>query len=236
MRHIVITGGNKGIGLALTQKFVEAGDTVQIIARDFTNQEDFDYQNHPQVTCTEFDLTDIDNLPGLVNSIQQIDVLINNAGLLQPITVDNYPDDDRDYSLQLNIISPVKLTQLLTDKLKTTSNYTPRVVNNASIAGQIGHPDIWYGIGKAGLINATKSFAKFFQGEIIVNAVAPSPVETEMLNNIPQHRQQAFLSNTIDGRFATAQEVAETMYWLATSSPEYINGSCIDINNGSFPR
>ncbi|WEJ62447.1 SDR family NAD(P)-dependent oxidoreductase [Thiomicrorhabdus lithotrophica] len=236
MRHVVITGGNKGIGLALTKKFVEVGSKVQIIARDFSNQEEFDYQNHPLITCTEFDLTDLDKLPGLVDSIEQIDVLINNAGLLQPLTVDDYPDEKRDYSLQLNIMAPVKLTELLTEKLLASSEYTPRIVNNASIAGQIGHPDIWYGISKAGLINATKAFSKAFQGKIIVNAVAPSPTETDMLDNIPQHRQQAFLKNTITGRFATAQEVADTMYWLATDSPEYINGSCLDINNGSLPR
>lgn len=236
MRHVIITGGNKGIGLALTQKFVEAGDKVQIIARDFSNQEDFDYQKHPLVTCTEFDLTDLENLPGLVDSIEQANVLINNAGLLQPLTYNNYPDDCRDYSLALNIMSPVKLTELLTEKLLTPSDFTPRVVNNASIAGQIGHPDIWYGICKAGLINATKSFSKAFAGKIIVNAVAPSPVETEMLNSIPEQRQQAFLKNTIANRFATAQEVADTLYWLATDSPEYINGSCIDINNGSNAR
>lgn len=236
MRHIVITGGNKGIGLALTEKFVKAGHSVQIIARDFSHQAAFDYQNHPLVTCTEFDLTDLENLPGLVDSIEKIDVLINNAGLLQPITIDDYPDTQRDYSLALNIIAPVKLIELLTEKLKAPSEYTPRIVNNASIAGQIGHPDIWYGISKAGLINATKSFAKVFQGAIIINAVAPSPTETDMLENIPQHRQQAFLKNTITGRFATALEVAETIYWLATDSPEYINGICVDINNGSFPR
>lgn len=236
MRKVVITGGNKGIGLALTQKFVEAGDHVQIIARDFSNQAEFDYQNHPQVTCTKFDLTDIQNLAGLADSIESIDVLINNAGLLQPLTFDDYPDERRDYSLQLNIIAPVKLTELLTDKLKAPSDYRPRIVNNTSIAGQIGHPDIWYGISKAGLINATKAFAKAFQGEIIVNAVAPSPTETDMLASIPEHRQQAFLKNTIAGRFATAQEVADTMFWLATDSPEYMNGVCIDINNGSLPR
>lgn len=236
MRHVVITGGNKGIGLALTKKFVEAGNKVQIIARDFSNQEDFDYQNHPLITCTQFDLTNLDKLPGLVESIEQVDVLINNAGLLQPITVDDYPDERRDYSLQLNIMAPVKLIELFTEKLLASSEYTPRIVNNASIAGQIGHPDIWYGISKAGLINATKAFSKAFQGKVIVNAVAPSPTETDMLDNIPQHRQQAFLKNTISGRFATAQEVADTMYWLATDSPEYINGSCLDINNGSFPR
>lgn len=236
MRHILITGGNKGIGLALTQKFVNNGDHVTIIARDFSNQEAFDYQHHPLVNCIEFDLTDIHNLPGLVEQIDQIDVLINNAGLLQSITYDNYPDERRDYSLNLNIVSPVQLTTLLEAKLRASSDYKPRVVNNASIAGQIGHPDIWYGIAKAGLINATKAFAKAFQGEIIVNAVAPSPVETEMLNSIPEQRQQAFLKNTISGRFATAQEVADTLFWLATDSPEYINGVCIDINNGSLPR
>ncbi|MEA1988012.1 MAG: SDR family oxidoreductase [Pseudomonadota bacterium] len=236
MRHVVITGGNKGIGLALTKKFVEAGNKVQIIARDFSNQAEFDYQNHPLITCTQFDLTDLDKLPGLADSIERVDVLINNAGLLQPLTIDDYPDERRDYSLQLNIMAPIKLIELLTDKLLISSEYTPRIVNNASIAGQIGHPDIWYGISKAGLINATKALSKAFQGKIIVNAVAPSPTETDMLDNIPQHRQQAFLKNTISGRFATAQEVAETMYWLATDSPEYINGSCLDINNGSLPR
>jgi len=236
MRHVVITGGNKGIGLALTKKFVDTGDKVQIIARDFSNQEDFDYQNHPLITCTQFDLTNLDKLPGLVDSIERVDVLINNAGLLQPLTIDDYPDERRDYSLQLNIMAPVKLIELLTNKLLASSEYTPRIVNNASIAGQIGHPDIWYGISKAGLINATKAFSKAFQGKIIVNAVAPSPTETDMLDNIPQHRQQAFLKNTISGRFATAQEVADTMYWLATDSPEYINGTCIDINNESNSR
>jgi 3-oxoacyl-[acyl-carrier protein] reductase len=236
MRHVVITGGNKGIGLALTQKFVEAGDSVQIIARDFNNQEDFDYQNHPLVTCTEFDLTDLENLPGLVVSIAKIDVLINNAGMMEQITYEGYPDQQRNDSLAVNIMAPVKLIELLADKLKAPSDYTPRIVNNASIAGQIGHPDIWYGISKAGLINATKAFSKAFEGKIIINAVAPSPTETDMLNNIPQHRQQAFLKNTITGRFATAEEVAESIHWLATESPEYINGICLDINNGSFPR
>ncbi|MDG6774389.1 SDR family NAD(P)-dependent oxidoreductase [Thiomicrorhabdus sp. ZW0627] len=236
MRKVVITGGNKGIGLALTQRFVEAGDKVQIIARDFSNQEEFDYQNHPLVTCTQFDLSEVDKLPELVAQIDEVDVLINNAGLLQPITYENYPDDRMDYSLNLNLIAPVKLTTMLEDKLNAPSDYTPRVVNNASIAGQIGHPDIWYGIAKAGLINATKAFSKAFQGKIIVNAVAPSPTETDLLQSIPEHRQQAFLRNTISGRFATAKEVADTMYWLGTECPEYINGVCIDINNGSLPR
>ena len=57
-----------------------------------------------------------------------------------------------------------------------------------------------------------------------------------MLHVIPKARQEAFLKNTIAKRFATAQEIAKTIIWLATESPEYINGTCIDINNGSFAR
>ena len=87
---------------------------------------------------------------------KRADVLINNAGLLQPLTYDNYPDERRDYSLALNLISPVKLTELLTEKLLFTAEHTSRMFNNAAIAGQIGHPDIGYGMGKGGVINAIR--------------------------------------------------------------------------------
>lgn len=230
MKHIVITGGNKGIGLELCRMFVLAGHQVTVIARDFST---FEFSQHPSVECIEYDLSDVNGLESLCEGIKQVDVLVNNAGILQALTYESYSDELREYSLNLNLVTPVTLIKLLADKLKKVNG---RVINNASIAGQIGHPDIWYGAAKAGLINATKSFSKSFEGQVIVNAVAPSPTQTDMLNNIPEHRQQSFLKNTISGRFATAQEIAQTIYWLATDSPEYINGSCLDINNGSFSR
>jgi len=230
MKHAVITGGNKGIGLEVCRLFVAADYRVSVIARDFTG---FEFRQHENVNCIVYDLSNVAGLGALCDSFDDVGVLINNAGILQTLTYDEYSDEARDYSLNLNLVSPIALTQLLADKLKASHG---RVVNNASIAGQIGHPDIWYAAAKAGLINATKSFSKAFDGAVIVNAVAPSPTETEMLNNIPEHRQRSFLNNTISGRFATAKEVAETIFWLATASPDYINGSCLDINNGSFPR
>jgi len=142
----------------------------------------------------------------------------------------DYPQDKVSNILRLNLEAPIKLIEECV-KVGVT-----RVVNNASIAGQIGHPDVWYGATKAGLINATKSFAKIYQGKIIINAVASSPVETDMLETIPLERREAFLKTVVTRRFATADEVAETMFWLATTSPEYINGTTIDINNGSFSR
>jgi 3-oxoacyl-[acyl-carrier protein] reductase len=132
--------------------------------------------------------------------------------------------------LKLNLEAPIKLIE------ECVKAGATRVVNNASVAGYTGHPDIWYGMTKAGLINVTKSFAKLYQGKVILNAVAPSPVDTDMQKVNTEERKEAFRKTVITGRFATAEEVAETMFWLATTSPEYINGTTVDINNGSFPR
>jgi 3-oxoacyl-[acyl-carrier protein] reductase len=87
------------------------------------------------------------------------------------------------------------------------------------------------------MINITKSFAKIMgPSGVVINAVAAGPVETDMLDTIPEPRKKQLKAATHLGRFAYPQEVADTMFWLGTSSPEYINGTCIDLNNGSYPR
>ncbi len=222
---VLITGGNKGIGLALTKMFLDLNYKLIVIARDFEN---FSYKD--QVTYVPYDLSDVEGIPKLIETLGKVDILINNAGVMYSIPHENYQDGQIESMLNLNLKAPIKLIQSCVKAGAT------RIVNNASIAGQIGHPDIWYGMTKAALINATKSFSKIYQGKVIINAVAPSPVNTDMLDTIPIERREAFLKTVISGRFATAEEVAQTIFWLATESPEYINGTTVDINNGSFPR
>lgn len=230
-KRVLITGGNKGIGLELTRLFLGLGYKVVVIARDFNT---FEFISHPDVECIVFDLVNVEQIPTLIDEMGIVDILINNAGVMYSLPYDDYPHEKIDTLLKLNLSAPIKLIESVAKGM--IQKGSGRIVNNASIAGQIGHPDIWYGISKAGLINATKSFSKIFGDKIIINAVAPSPVDTDMLQVIPLERREAFLKNVISKRFATAQEVAKTILWLATESPEYINGSCIDINNGSFPR
>jgi len=225
MKTVLITGGNKGIGLALTKAFLALDYKVIVIARDF---KDFAYAD--RVECIAYDLTNVEGIPARVESLGKIDSLINNAGVMYSIPYDSYPQEKINTMLKLNLEAPVKLIEECVNAGAT------RVVNNASIAGQIGHPDVWYGATKAGLINATKSFAKIFEGKVIINAVAASPVETDMLETIPLARREAFLKTVVTGRFAKADEVAKAMLWLATESPEYINGTTIDVNNGSYMR
>ena len=229
-RTVLITGGNKGIGLAVTTNFLEAGYSVIVIAREFKN---FIYND--KVKTIPFDLTAVSEIPSMIATLPSVDILINNAGIMHALPYNNYPQEKSDEIIKLNIEAPVALIREISTSM--IANGFGRIVNNASIAGQIGHPDIWYGITKAGMINMTKSFAKVLGPDgIVINAVAPGPAETEMLEVIPEQRKKDIKKSVYTGRFAYAEEVADTIFWLATDSPEYINGTCIDINNGSFPR
>lgn len=230
MKHVLITGGNKGIGLETTKMMLQLGYKVTVVARDGSTVKEL-----KNCDFIEYDLRNISGIAALVDSLDRIDVLINNSGIMNTCPYNDYPDESKDSLLKINLEAPVELMIAVSKQM--VQHKAGRIVNNASIAGQIGHPDIWYGISKAGLINATKSFAKLLgpQG-IQVNAVAPGPVETDMLGTIPDFRKEAVLRSVYTARFAHADEVAKAMVWLATDCPTYINGICIDINNGAFPR
>lgn len=227
-----VTGGNKGIGLETTKMLLELGYAVVVAARDFST---FPLSNDENVRIVPCDLSDVEAVPELMRSIGRVDVLVNNAGVMYALPFDAYPPEKQRTIMRLNLETPVALMREAAPRMAEQGG--GRIVNVSSIAGQIGHPDVWYGITKAGLINATKSFAKLLGGKgVVVNAVAPGPTETDMLHVIPEARRAAVKQAVHTGRFAYAEEVARTIVWLATQSPEYINGTCIDINNGAFPR
>lgn len=232
MKKVLITGGNKGIGLETTRLFLENNYKVIVVARDYTN---FEFNDNDNVEKIKYDLSNVEGIKDLVAKIGHIDVLVNNAGIMNSIPYDSYPKADMEKLMNINLYAPIEFIKHTSKSMINAKS--GRIVNTASVAGQIGHPDIWYGVSKAGIINATKSFAKLL-GEhgIVVNCVAPGPVETDMLNVIPEQRKNSIKSNVFTDRFAKPEEVAKAIFWLATDCPEYINGTCIDINNGAFLR
>lgn len=228
----VVTGGNKGIGLETSRLLLDAGCRVYVVARDFSG---FPLASDENVRAIPFDLSEVEKIPALVADIGDIDILVNNAGVMYSLPYDSYPREKSERMLRINLEAPMVLIREASASM--VRNGGGRIVNNASVAGQIGHPDVWYGVTKAGLINATKSFAKILGGKgVVVNAVASGPAETDMLEVIPVERRKAILQSVYTGRFARADEVARAIVWLATESPEYINGTCLDVNNGAFPR
>jgi NAD(P)-dependent dehydrogenase (short-subunit alcohol dehydrogenase family) len=225
----VVTGGNRGIGLEISKRLLARGFEVHVLSRSGIN-------SPPEgLVSWTADVSDYEQTTRVVDSIGPMDVLINNAGIMNAKTANDYCHDEILHILNVNLITSVRLSVRLAEQMANGNG--GRIVSVGSIAGEIGHPDIWYGISKAGIANAMRSLARAFGPRgVIANSVAPGPVETEMMKSIPQDRKDRLKAATISQRFCTAEEVAETVCWLATDSPACINGEVIDLNNGTNYR
>ncbi len=226
----IITGGNRGIGLEISKMLVSRGFEVHILSRSGIES--------PQkgIVSWTTDVSDHEKVIQIVdNKIGLVDVLINNAGIMNTKTASNYSQEEILHILNVNLIASVQLSVRLAEQM--ANNGGGRIVSMGSIAGEIGHPDIWYGISKAGIVNAMRSLARSFGSKgVVANSVAPGPVETKMMKSIPQDRKDRLKAATISQRFCSAEEVAKVVFWLATDAPAYINGEVIDMNNGTNYR
>lgn len=225
----IITGGNRGIGLAATQKLLARGFEVHVLSRSGLAEP------LPGVVSWQVDVADYEKTLAVVEAIGRPEVLINNAGIMNPLTALEYDAAQIRNILDTNLITAVRLSAKVAAQMALHGG--GRIVSVASVAGEIGHPDIWYGISKAGLINGMRSLARSFGARgVLANSVAPGPAETDMLQAIPPERQVRLKAATISQRFCLADEVAEAICWLATDAPAYFNGEVIDLNNGANYR
>jgi 3-oxoacyl-[acyl-carrier protein] reductase len=231
--NILVTGATRGVGLALINALTPEKSAIFALGRNFDS---FSAELAEKIECVEYDLADIEGIPALINSLPAIDILVNNAGMMLTKPHDEYTRVEVSEILAVNLEAPVALMREVSKNMMVKKS--GRIINIASIAGHNGlYFDIWYGISKAGLINATKTYAKLL-GEhgIAVNAIAPGPIETDMLNSIPIARQEGFKNAVPSHRCAKPEEVAEIARWLAEESPAYMTGACLDVNNGYLMR
>ena len=227
MPVVLVTGAGRGIGLATAKAFLQEGWKVFSLDKAF-----------PQEAAgkrVDYDLTDLAGIPKLVSSLGQIDTLVNNAGVLYCDAYDAIPEEHIEEILTVNLRAPVALIEALAPQMRKRKS--GRIVNLGSVAAFTGHPDLWYGATKAGLLNITKSYASHLGKDgILVNAVAPGPTLTPMYEQLPQSRKDGVMRSVHAGRACTPEEVAQAILWLGTSSPAYMSGSTVDVNSGSYPR
>ena len=197
-----------------------------------------------------FDLRQLDAIPDLISSLGRVDVLVNNAGVLFCPPPDGLADGDLGFTaaqrseiLTVNLLAPCALIEAVAPQMISRGRpgadpcIGGRIVNVASVSGFTGHPDLWYGASKAALLNATKSWAKLLGGHsVLINAVAPGPTLSVMYDKLPQERKDFFSQNAVSKRPAQPSEVAEAVLWLGSRSPEYTNGTCLDVNGMCYPR
>lgn len=225
----IVTGGNRGIGFEISKILVTRGFEVHLISRSGHAEPP------PGMISWQADMADYDQLIAIVERIGPVDLLVNNAGFMNAKSAAEYTPEEIGQILDVNLINAVRLSVHLAERMAAAGG--GRIVCLGSVAGEIGHPDIWYGISKAGLANAMRSLARTYGDRgVVANTLAPGPVETEMMKRIPPERKTRLKAATITQRFCNADEVARAACWLAIDSPGYINGEIIDMNNGSNYR
>jgi 3-oxoacyl-[acyl-carrier protein] reductase len=227
MSTVLVTGAARGIGLATARAFLDAGWRVLALDKDFSG---FDLKGAERI---EFDLRNLPEIGRLAEN--EIHTLVNNAGVLFCDPYDNIPDEHRREVLAVNIEAPARLIESVSVQMKKRKS--GRIVNVGSVAAFTGHPDLWYGITKAGILNLTKAWAKELGPHgVLVNAVAPGPTQTAMYDQLPQSRKDGVMKSVHSGRVCRPEEVAAAILWLGSACPAYVNGTTLDVNDGSYPR
>jgi 3-oxoacyl-[acyl-carrier protein] reductase len=230
----LITGAGRGIGHATARAFLAAGWRVLALDKAFGAE--------IAGERVDFDLRRTGEIASLVARIGPIDTLVNNAAVLYCEPYDAIPEEHRREILAVNLEAPAALIAALAPQMRArgrdpASGVAGRIINVASVAAFTGHPDLWYGITKAGLLNLTKSWARELGPHgVLVNAVAPGPTLTAMYEQLPASRKEGVMRSVYSGRICRPEEVAAAILWLGATCPEYVNGVTLDVNNGSYPR
>jgi 3-oxoacyl-[acyl-carrier protein] reductase len=227
MNTALITGAGRGIGLATARAFLAAGWRVLSLDKLFG----------PDIAGerVDFDLRNLTEIPSLIGRLGQIHTLVNNAAVLYCDPFEAIPEEHRREILTVNLEAPAALIAALAPQMR--QRRCGRIVNVSSVSAFTGHPDLWYGLTKAAILNLTKSWARSLGPHgVLVNAVAPGPTRTAMYEQLPQSRKDDVMRAVYSGRVCEPEEVAASILWLGSQSPEYINGTTLDVNNGSYPR
>ena len=239
MKVAVVTGAARGIGLAISKKFLEEGYRIAILDIDQktlsqTMKQFFDTNN---VLGLECDVAEPDQVDQSVNRVVEefgrIDVLVNNAGIAEfkPMLETTYEEWSRILAVNLN--GPFICSQACAPFM--LKNEGGSIVNIASISGlRASTLRIAYGTSKAALMHLTKQQAAELGNKgVRVNAIAPGPVDTAMAKKVHTADIRSDYHDVIPlNRYGLEEEIADAVWFLCSDSASYINGQIIAVDGG----
>ena len=237
-RVAIVTGGAQGFGLAITERFIEAGAKVIIwdvdenAAKKAVTKIKSEKVSYQIVDVTNFEIIN-KNLLDTEKSHKKIDIFINNAGMAGlNTTVADYPLDEWKKIMDLNLNSVFYCCKAVVPFM--TKNDYGRIVNIASIAGKEGNPNASaYSTSKAGVIGLTKSLGKeLAQKNIAVNCVTPAAAKTRIFDQMTEEHINYMLSKIPRNKFAKVEELASLVTWLASEENSFSAAAVFDLSGG----
>lgn len=230
-KKILITGSSRGIGAAIARLAKERGYDV-ILHGGSRSSHLVSLAKELDSKFIIFDVSKDDEVERAISGINNIDVLVNSAGVNISKAFDNLTDSDWKAIYDVNLFGLVNVTRHVVPIMKR-SETTGKIVNIASIKGlyaSVGR--VAYASSKAAVINLTTGLAKELAPEILVNAVAPGFTNTEMTDATWSDRIKKQVNNILLKRMAEPKEIAEIVLFLSGSENEYITGQTINIDGG----
>jgi 3-oxoacyl-[acyl-carrier protein] reductase len=227
-RSVLVTGGNRGIGLAIARRLAADGDSVTVTSRSGDPVEGLSV-----VPCDVRDAASVDVAFSAVEREQgPIEVLVANAGITQDQLLALMSEEAFASVLDTNLAGAYRVAKRAVRGMMRQRR--GRLIFLSSVAGLLGSPgQANYAASKAGLVGLARSLAReLAPRNITANVVAPGFVDTDMTAALPEERKKDILASIPLARYATADEVAGVVAFLASEDGGYITGAVIPVDGG----
>ena len=227
-RTVLVTGGNRGIGLAIAQAFVKQGDRVAITHRGSGAPEGMF-----GVQCDITDSAAVDAAFAAVEAeLGPVEVLVANAGITDDTLLLRMSDEQFERVIDTNLTGAFRCAKRASSKMLRAK--WGRMIFISSVVGLYGGPgQVNYAASKAGLVGVARSITRELGSRnITANVVAPGFIETEMTDVLPEARKAEIIKAVPAGRLAHVDEVAAAVTWLASDASGYITGAVIPVDGG----
>jgi 3-oxoacyl-[acyl-carrier protein] reductase len=227
-RSVLVTGGNRGIGLAVARAFAEAGDAVTVTHRGGEPPDGL-----AGVRCDVTDLTSVEAAVAAVAERQgPVEVLVANAGITRDTLLLRMSEDDFQSVVDTNLTGAFRVAKAAAKGMLRLRR--GRLVFVSSVVGLLGSAgQVNYAASKAGLVGMARSIARELGSRgITANVVAPGFVESDMTAQLSEQRRAEILGGIPLGRYASADEVARVVRWVASDEAAYVTGAVIPVDGG----
>jgi len=225
---VLVTGGNRGIGRAIAEEFVAQGHRVAVTVRSGEG---------PAGTLSVIaDVTDSASLDSAFAEVEEklgpVEILVANAGITRDMLLLRMTDEDFEEVLNTNLTGAFRVVRRATKGMVKAR--FGRIILISSVVGLLGSAgQVNYSAAKSGLVGMARSITRELGSRgITANVVSPGFIETDLTAVLSEEQQEQYRKNIPAGRFATTDEVARVVTWLASDDAAYISGAVIPVDGG----